>query len=230
MALEDDLKSKVLSIFKDRWTEDNKTVVAEPKDIQLGNHAGYYESATVLYADLSGSTAMVDNYMWHFSAEVYKTYLACAATIIKAEGGVITAYDGDRVMAVFLGDSKNTSAVIAAMKINYAVIEIINPALKNQYPNESFLVRHSIGIDTSPLRAARIGVRNDNDLVWVGRAANYAAKLAAEDGDFLLITEDVFNVCNEKVKNHGGNSMWEKKHWTTMNNMGVYNSNWLYRI
>lgn len=230
MALQDDLKYKVEVIFKTQWVEDNKTVVAEPKDIQLGNHAGFYESATVLYADLSGSTAMVDNKTWQFSAEIYKTYLACAAIIIKAEGGVITAYDGDRIMAVFLGNYKNTSAVKAAMKIHYAVIEIINPALKSQYPNDSFVVRHSIGIDTSPLRAARIGVRNDNDLVWIGRAANYAAKLASEDGDYLLITEDVFNVCNEQVKNHEGNSIWQKKHWTTMNNMAVYNSNWRYRI
>jgi hypothetical protein len=30
-----------------------------------------------------------------------------------------TAFDGDRVMAVFIGDSKNTSAVKAALQINY---------------------------------------------------------------------------------------------------------------
>lgn len=228
--MQDDLKAKVATIFRDQWTEDNKTVVAEPKDIQLGNHAGYYEGATVLYADLSDSTAMVDNYNWQFSAEVYKTYLACAAIIIKAEGGVITAYDGDRIMAVFLGKYKNTSAVKVAMKIHYAVIVIINPALKNQYPNTNFVVSHSIGIDTSPLRAARIGVRNDNDLVWVGRAANYAAKLAAEDGDYLLITEDVYKKCNDEVKLSNGQSMWEEKVWQTTAEMRVYNSNWMWQI
>jgi len=26
---------------------------------------------------------------------------------------------------------------------------------------------------------ARVGVREDNDIVWIGRAANYAAKLCA---------------------------------------------------
>lgn len=230
MALQDDLKSKVETIFKMQWAEDIKTVVAEPKDIQLGNHAGYYESTTVLYADLSGSTAMVDNKTWQFSAEVYKTYLACAAIIIKAEGGVITAYDGDRIMAVFLGKYKNTSAVKAAMKIHSVIIEIINPALKNQYPNEGFVVGHSIGIDTSPLRAARIGVRNDNDLVWIGRAANYAAKLMTEDGDYLWITEDVYKKCNEEVKVSEGVAMWQKRLWTAMNNMPVYNSNWRYKV
>jgi len=67
--------------------------------------------ATVLYADMSGSTKLVDAFTSpKFPAEVYKCYLSCAAKIIKAGGGSITAYDGDRVMAVFLGDSKNSSA------------------------------------------------------------------------------------------------------------------------
>ena len=33
-----------------------------------------------------------------------------------------------------------------------------------------------LGIDTSKLFVARTGIRKSNDLVWVGRAANYAAK------------------------------------------------------
>jgi class 3 adenylate cyclase len=51
-----------------------------------------------------------------FAAEIYKTFLHCAAKIIRSEDGVITAYDGDRIMAVFIGNAKNTSAVRAALK------------------------------------------------------------------------------------------------------------------
>jgi class 3 adenylate cyclase len=130
------------------------------------------------YADLDGSTSLVDSCTWQFSAEVYKAYLRCAARIISNEGGAITAYDGDRLMAIFLGQTKNTQAVRAAMKIAYAVEQIINPALKAQYTNTNYTVAHSIGIDVSPIHAASIGVRGDNDLVWIGRAANHAAKLA----------------------------------------------------
>src|SRR5262245_50206608 len=39
--------------------------------------------------------------------------------------------------------------------------------------HEDYRVQHHIGIDTSPLFVARIGARNDNNLVWVGRDANY---------------------------------------------------------
>ena len=169
---------------------------------------------------------MVDNYKWHFSAEIYKIYLRSAAQIIKSEGGYITAYDGDRIMAIFTGSSKNTSAVTAALKINYAVEEILRPAIKKQYPENTFILKHTIGIDTSALRASRIGVKGDNDIVWIGKAANYAAKLCTLSEATIWITKSVHDVIKSEVKLHKGASMWTKKLWTTMNNMEIYQSNY----
>ena len=139
---------------------------------------------------------------------------------------MITAYDGDRIMAVFTGDAKNTSAVRAALKINYAVIHIIQPALRAQYVNSEFQVRHTVGIDTSQLRVARIGVRGDNDLVWIGRAANYAAKLTNLDAGYTWITKAVFDNLNATIKLHKGLSMWEKRVWTKMENMEIYRTSY----
>ena len=65
---------------------------------------------TVLYADLDDSTNLVDSYEPEFAAKIYKAYLSCAAKVIRSEGGEITSYDGDRIMAVYIGDSKNSSA------------------------------------------------------------------------------------------------------------------------
>jgi class 3 adenylate cyclase len=228
MALEDDLKKNVQTIFSDQWEATSGRVVPEPSSVTLGNTAIEFESATVLYADLDGSTAMVDEKTWQFSAEIYKAYLECAARLIKAKGGEITAYDGDRVMAVFIGDSKNTSAMLAALNINWAVSHVINPAVAKQYPNTDFMVKHSVGIDASSIRAARIGVRGANDLVWVGRAANYAAKLTAvpSDTSCAWITKEVFDVANESAKFHQGESMWKKYTWTKMGDMEIYRSTW----
>lgn len=97
---------------------------------------------------------MVNNYKWEFSAEIYKTFLRCASQIIRSEGGAITAYDGDRVMAIFTGGTKNTDAVRCALKINYAVSEIIQPAINAQYTTD-FKLSHVVGIDTSQLRTSR---------------------------------------------------------------------------
>lgn len=69
------------------------------------------------------------------AAEVYKTYLRCASQIIRDEGGTITAYDGDRVMAVFAGENKDTTAVRTALKINHAVQLILRPAIADSIPH-----------------------------------------------------------------------------------------------
>jgi len=231
MALKEDLESEVKQIFKEQWTVQTTTGVPDPEDLRLSNHAKDLEAATVLYADLDGSTNMVDNFKWEFCAEVYKAYLRCAARIIAVEGGVVTAYDGDRIMAVFTGDSKNTSAVRAAMKINYAVAKIIRPALAAQYSNTNFTLNHVVGVDTSRLRAARIGVRGYNDLVWIGRAANYAAKLTNLSEKPLWITKAVYDVIQKDVKfSSDGRDMWDKRSWTSTNNMEIYCSTWMYNV
>jgi len=173
---------------------------------------------------------MVDRYKWTFSAEVYKTYLRCAAQVVKSEGGVITAYDGDRIMAVFTGDGKNTRAARAALKINFAVHDIIRPALSAQYPNTKFQLNHVVGIDTGQLRAARIGVRGDSDVVWIGRAANYAAKLTALSEKPIWITKSVYDKLGSEAKYSQGVNMWQERRWTTLNDLEVYCSTYKWRI
>ena len=233
MALKDILAGQVNATFSNIWDEQKTYTVPSPESLRLdANHAKHLESATVLYADLDGSTNMVDNHSWFFSAEVYKTYLRCAAQIIRSEGGTITAYDGDRVMAIFTGDHKNTQAVRCALKINFAVIHIIRPALQKQYNIPHFTLNHCIGIDTSPLHAARIGVRGDNDIVWVGRAANHAAKLTNNSDPFksTWITSDVYNRMNNEVKYLNNTNMWNTEIWTDMGYQTIYSSSYWWNI
>lgn len=226
MALSDDLQTEVSDIFKKPWTEQTGLVVPTAADLVLNsNYAKLLESATVLYADLDGSTNMVDTLSWQKAAEVYKSYLRCASKIIKAEAGSITAYDGDRVMGVFVGEIMNTRAVRAAMRINRAVEEIIRPAYAAMY-GSSFVVKHVIGIDTSPLRAARIGVVGDNDIVWVGSAANHAAKLCNLNKHPLWVTKAVYDIMHSSVKLVGTTEMWTKYTWNTFDNSDIYGSNY----
>jgi uridylate cyclase len=229
MSLSDDLTNEVNRIFRERWETTDGVVVPDTADIALGNQARKLD-ATVLYADMAWSTKLVDTQPSDFAAEVYKSYLLCAARIIRSEEGEITAYDGDRVMAVFLGDSKNTSAARVALKINYARIYIVNPALKAQYPNRQYEVQHAIGIDTSSLLVARTGIRGSNDLVWVGRAANYAAKLSLLPNDYAYITEEVYERLNESIKVSDGRAMWELLRWEEMNNLRIYRSSWWWKV
>lgn len=140
MTLADDLTNEVGRIFREQWTIRDGRVVPDPIQVGLSNDAVHLSLATILYADLSGSTSLVDNNGWSFAAEIYRAYLYCAARIIRSESGSIVSYDGDRIMAVFLGDDQGPQAVRTAMKVNNAVAHIINPGIQKIYPNNPYLV------------------------------------------------------------------------------------------
>ena len=226
MPLGDNLNSEVQKILQERWTTRSGRVVPEPEKLKLNNDADKLEG-TVLYADLDDSTNLVNSVKPAFAAEIYKSFLVCAARIIESEKGTITGYDGDRIMAVFIGDGKNSAAARVGFKINYAVAKIINPAISSQYPNSRYSVKHHVGVDTSRLFVARTGVRGANDLVWVGRAANYAAKLSARSGPATQITSEVYDQLSKKTKSRpNGQNRWVQDTAREIGNHRIYTSSW----
>ncbi|MDO8473137.1 MAG: adenylate/guanylate cyclase domain-containing protein [Dehalococcoidia bacterium] len=230
MSLGDDLRSEVTQIFKQQWSVRDGRLVPDDADLKLSNDAVHFKEATVLYADMSASTELVNQNEWTFAAEVYKTFLLCAARVIRNSGGEITAYDGDRIMAVFIGDNKETAAARTALQINYCAKQIVNPAIKVQYSSSTHEVRHVVGVDMSELRVARTGIRGANDLVWVGRAANYGAKLSdISEGFASWITKDVYARLDNSAKIYNGRNMWEKRNWKDTG-LTIYRSNWEWSI
>lgn len=233
MTLLEEMTAAVEGITQARWATRQGQVIPDPEDLRLGNDAVEFDRATVLYADLKGSTKMVDSENWEFSAEIYKAFLHCAATIIKKEGGKITSYDGDRVMGIWVGDWQATPATKAGLKINYAVKKIIMPALKKQYPDWTGTVKQVVGVDSSTIRAARTGVRGGNDIVWVGRAANHAAKLTELALDpSTWITDEVFTRLADEAK-YGGTPrtlMWKPFRWTQQGDRSIHGSNWTWAV
>jgi class 3 adenylate cyclase len=226
-----EMLTEVDEILSTNWKSRAGRKVPSAEEILLGNDAVTL-NGTVLYADMADSTGLVNGYKDWFAAEVYKCYLTAACHIIRNNSGTITAFDGDRVMAVYIGDSKNTSAAKTALQLNWVIGET-NKRIKAAYPNTSYVLRQSVGIDTSDLFVAKTGIRNSNDLVWVGRAANYAAKLSGtSDPNYpASITEAVFNALSDEAK-YGGNpkkTMWDRSFWQELN-LTVYKSNWTWKF
>ncbi len=224
MPLYDDLVDKVSDIFGYEWDVKEGRVVPDISRLTSVNSAIEFKG-TVLYADLVDSTSLVDSRDKTLASEIYKAYLYCAGRLIRANGGTITAYDGDRVMAIYTGNYKNTSAVTTALEINYAVGNIINPAIIKQYSGETFRTNHLIGIDYGVLWAVKTGVREDNDIVWVGRAADHAAKLTTLASDYTIyITKQVYNSMDGLKVSDTGSGVWEIATWEEMNRT-IYKTN-----
>lgn len=232
MGLADDLSNEVRTIIGKRWTIEDGRKIPETDDIGLGNEGTRLE-LVALYADIANSTGLVRNYKDWFVAEITKAFLVCCVRIIRYHNGVISSFDGDRVMGVFYGNSKNSSAAKAALQINYAVTKIIVPRIRESYSNQaSFELGHCTGVDRSSILVTRSGIRNNNDLVWIGRAANYAAILSEQrDGYSSYITEDVYSMLNEKSKyGSSGADMWTKQTITIAGRSEVcYGSTWWWK-
>jgi class 3 adenylate cyclase len=219
MALKDELDAKVKEIAGTSWGDiPDGYAIPAPEDLTFGNDGRRLE-ACILYADLRASTKMVDaNLDWR-AAEYYKAYLHCAAKLIRDDSGEVQAYDGDRVMGVYLGEERADNAVRTALKLHYAVREIINPTFSRIYKESHWPLQHTVGIDTSRVLVAKIGVRDDRDLVWVGPAANYAAKLNSFPGlvsDFpTRITGEAYQLLKKPGSLIGpsGESIWEGPYW-----------------
>lgn len=218
------------TIATERWSVEDGRVVPATNDIPLSNTARRFALATFLYADLKGSTKMVNELSWQRSGEIYKTYLYCASRLIRHYEGEVVAFDGDRVMGIFLGDVQSSNAARCAFAINWARLHIIQPIYDGHY-GAGFSIDHSIGIDVSEVRCCRTGVRGDNDLLWIGPAANIAAKLTDLKEAPIWITETAYNRLMEPMKaSKDGQSMWERRLWTSQSNRPIYCSTWHWGI
>lgn len=227
MSLVDELTTYVDTVFSEAWVRRSGQKVPETEDVAFKNEAVELE-ATVLYADLAGSTKMVKAKKDSVAAEVYKSYLYCAAKLIRAKGGAITAYDGDRVMGVFIGKSKNSNAAVCGLNINHAASEIVMARYKKKWPDTDFVIKQRVGVDTSKLFVARSGIRGNNDLVWVGNAANNAAKMAALDPKYpTYISAAVYSRLNDEAKfsNKNHSNMWQDL-GTAALGYRIYGSTW----
>lgn len=214
------------------WSRRNVSTIPEAEELQLmGNSAAEFEGC-VLYADMKSSTALVNEYKDFFAASIYKAFLVATCDVIANNDGKITSFDGDRVMAIYNGDMKCTNAVKTALQIRFVVNEI-NDVLNKKYPSTRYSVDYSVGVDVSNLFAIRTGIRNHNDVAWVGSSANIAAKLSEIRGrsDNAFITKRVYSRIADVAK-FGGSANEDMWHDTgiVISGQPVYGSVWRWRF
>ncbi|MNV22284.1 hypothetical protein D3C71_1132500 [compost metagenome] len=223
MGIRQDITAEVEAISQIDWNVVRTREVPRPEDVPLGSGAKS-ANVTMLYADLADSTRLSMLLPPEALAEITKSFLVAACRTIRFHGGHIRSFDGDRVMGVFIGDGKGDRAFTAALELTWYVEELIKPRFIAKYPlitAAGLDVAHGVGIDAGEVFVARTGIRRHNDLVWVGRAPNIAAKLSAirvpslrifatlsalMDAPNLMLSPDYANPPREV--------MWQYHNWT----------------
>lgn len=215
MGLKDDLTNAVDGIFGNSFEERDGQKVPLSEDVALSNGAVKLDAA-FLYADLAGSGLIAKVCPWDTTAKIIRAYLDCAVRIVRANDGEIRSFDGDRVMGVFIGNSKRSNAVRAALKIQWATENLIQKKATEKFAsvkNNDVKIRQACGIDVGVTRAVRAGIRNNNDLIWIGRPPSFAAKLSdnREYPYCTFISDDVYKSLADDARYSKGVNMWEAR-------------------
>ncbi|SLI53236.1 adenylate/guanylate cyclase domain-containing protein [Mycobacteroides abscessus] len=223
------VESSVADIMTAAWSITNGTVVPTTDDIVMRN-GGRLLDATYAYADLADSSKIAQTLKKEAAAKIIRAFVNSATRILRNFGGEIRSFDGDRVMAIFVGDDKNWNAVRAAFAINWAVVEVIRPAIKSNWSDgEDFCnISHRVGIDTGESLIVRGGARNNNDLISVGAAPNIAAKLSdLKNGHTTYITDRVYDELADNLLYYESNgyrqNCWSKL-YSSIQIGGTYNT------
>ena len=234
MTLERQLELTVNKILRTSWKKRKGYKVPTTLQVSLGEGAVNLVG-TVLYADLVQSSELADEFQMRVAAKVIKCFLSSCSKLVTTHGGKVTSFDGDRIMAVFVGKTQNTAAAKVALKINYVVRNLIKPSIENHFTsfNETpFEIGHAVGIDTSEVLAVRAGQAGSNDLVWIGRAPNFAARLSEirERGYTTYITEAVYRKLNKLAKYSEESNMWVRQslEWLGEKRI-IYRSSWTWK-
>jgi len=140
---------------------------------------------TVLFCDVSGSTALGERIDPESLRRVMARYFETARTIVERHGGTVEKFIGDAVMAVFgvptVHEDDALRAVRAADELRGGLVEL-NDELESGYGTRLEL---RMGVNTGEV------VTGTEERLATGDAVNVAARLeqSAPDGEVLIGAE-----------------------------------------
>ena len=157
------------------------SLLTAPERTELG---GEVVEVSVLFADLQGFTSFSERTDPAAVVGLLNTYFDAAVPRILGEGGTITQFAGDAVMAIFNAPNRHVDHARRAATAALAMQAAIEPVAAA----ESDRPRFRIGIATGPALVGNIGSIDVRNFTAIGDTTNLAARLQtfAEPGHVVI--------------------------------------------
>lgn len=166
--------------------------------IKLG---GQKREISVLFADMRGFTGLSEWLEPEALLEVLNRHFSVLGQIIFSQGGAITNYAGDMLMAVFnaLDDQPDhpLRAARTAIEIQRALSELQNAPQQGM----PFVFDFGVGVNSGESVVGFLGCENRFEYTAIGETVNIASRLSgAASAGQILTTKQVCEKIGESVK------------------------------
>ncbi|WP_404426487.1 adenylate/guanylate cyclase domain-containing protein [Thalassospira australica] len=160
-------------------------------DDDTGNVQSRQCEASILFVDLVGFTTLSEKIAPQRIVTILNAYFAKATAIIEENGGIITQFQGDAILAVFNAFDDVPDHADAAVRTAIALQKLVHNDL---FDGEELRCR--CGINTGLLVAGNVGAPDRLTFTVHGDAVNSAARLEAKNkelGTRILIASTTFD-------------------------------------
>jgi adenylate cyclase len=149
-------------------------------EVRLG---GVQVQASVLFCDLRGSTALLQDLGPQRGIDVLNRFLSAMADAVLHHGGTLIGYRGDGLVALFGApiahpDHADRALATACEMVGPRLAEV-NAWLAEQQDGEHEPLRMGVGIDSGAVLAGNVGSELRMEYTAVGDPANVAARVEA---------------------------------------------------
>ncbi len=171
-------------LFKYRTERRDKNVISDTLDKYIpheiaeqiltagGDLAPAEVTATILYCDIEGFTALSEQTRPEGVIRMLNEYFSEVSKIINRHGGVIAQFDGDALLATFNVPARNTEHADGAVR---AAMEMQRLIKAREFAGNKLNIR--IGINTGEVVAGNVGGAGKVQYTVHGDAVNVAARL-----------------------------------------------------
>jgi len=221
------------------YTKEDTRVVPKKSDLTFGNTTKKMSFAVVLYIDMRKSRKILSDASTFWSVKIHRAFLLALTHCVERRDGHMRSFNGDGILAFFVGENASSRAVRTAMDMKGFVLKI-NEHLENESVNK---IDFGIGIAQGEIMVAKSGKAGDDqtkqDLIWVGLPVYMAVELSdyAHSPDNLWISNNVRTSIGKEeyldvIYDKEGKSMWSKvtRKFKSVGEKEVRSTSWYFNI
>ncbi|WP_435206986.1 adenylate/guanylate cyclase domain-containing protein [Micromonospora sp. bgisy143] len=199
MSIADDLRESVRQHVENACIIVNTDDIPERDQVKLAAEAVQVE-ATALSIDIRQFSGLTNAFGRQVVVRMLRAFFEGSVRIVEGSSGTVADFNGDGMIVLFAGADRTERAFRAASQIRWFLTEVLRPRFAKYFESDQFLKARieefdaGCGLDDGLVLIGRVGSEGFNDIAWVGRCVNTAAKACKLAGSSkpIIATHEVY--------------------------------------